>query len=135
MRTPPRVALRPPKTSKGCPATEKFASTPQGSLKLLYQISEELVSPSLSIEQLLQRILDTTLRAVSADRGCMLVADPVSGELQPRAVGHDTAQPQPERMPVSRTIVDYVVKKGQGVRTSDARDDSRFASGLSIVAG
>ena len=114
---------------------EKFDNTPQGSLELLYQISEELVSPSLSIEQLLQRILDTTLRAVIADRGCMLVADPVSGELQPRAVAHDAGQPQPERMPVSRSIVDYVLKKGQGVRTSDARDDSRFASGLSIVAG
>lgn len=114
---------------------EKFASTPQGSLRLLYQISEELVSASLSIEQLLQRILDTTLGSVNADRGCMLVADPISGELQPRAVAHAATGAEPERMPVSRSIVDYVLKKGEGVRTSDARDDSRFASGLSIVSG
>lgn len=37
------------------------------------------------------------------------------------------------RIPVSRTIVDYVVKSLQAVRTSDARHDSRFETGQSIV--
>ena len=36
-------------------------------------------------------------------------------------------------MPVSRTIVDYVLRRGQGVRTSDARRDRRFERGESIV--
>jgi len=36
-------------------------------------------------------------------------------------------------MPVSRSIVDYVLKKGQGVRTSDARSDRRFVPGQSIL--
>ncbi len=36
-------------------------------------------------------------------------------------------------MPVSRSIVDYVLKKGQGVRTSDARTDRRFTPGQSIL--
>ncbi len=116
-------------------APEKFASTPQGSLRLLYQISEELVSTSLSIEELFQRILDTTLESVHADRGCMLVADPQTGELLPRAVAHAEDNTEPERMPVSRSIVDYVLKKREGVRTSDARSDSRFASGQSIMTG
>lgn len=116
-------------------APENLDSTPQSSLSLLYQISEELVSASLSIEQLLQRILEITLQSVHADRGCMLVADPQTGELEPRAVAHARSNSEPERMPVSRSIVDYVLQKGQGVRTSDARADSRFASGLSIVSG
>jgi signal transduction histidine kinase len=36
-------------------------------------------------------------------------------------------------MPVSRTIVDYVFKSNQGVRTADAQHDSRFDPGRSIV--
>jgi signal transduction histidine kinase len=101
-------------------------------LKLLYSISEELVSSTLTIEQLLQRILDTTLKAVGADRGCVLIADPQTSQMEPRAAAHrDTSIKA--RMPVSRSIVDYVVKQGQGVRTSDARADSRFANGVSIV--
>jgi len=103
------------------------------SLQLLYRISEETVSSTLSIEQLLQRILDITLDAVRADRGCMLVADPRTGQFEPRAVAHRSGMAAASRMAVSRSIMDYVLRKGQGVRTSDARIDSRFASGISIV--
>jgi two-component system NtrC family sensor kinase len=101
-------------------------------LQLLYEISEEMVSSSLSIEQLLQRVLDQTLDAVGADRGCMLVADPKDGQLNPRAVTIRRGD-QNAHMPVSRSIVDYVIKNGQGIRTSDASADSRFAGGASIV--
>lgn len=101
-------------------------------LQLIYQVSEELVSSALSIDQLLQRVLDRTLDAVGADRGCMLVADPLTSELKPRAVRIRRGE-RDGHMPVSRSIVDYVIKHGQGVRTSDARADSRFAGGASIV--
>lgn len=101
-------------------------------LQLLYEVSEEMVSSSLSIDQLLQRVLDRTLDAVGADRGCMLVADPQNGQLKSRAVTIRRGD-RTDHMPVSRSIVDYVLKKGQGVRTSDARADSRFAGGASIV--
>ena len=92
-----------------------------------------MVSSTLSIEQLLQRILDTSLEAVGADRGCVLVSHPEHGRLEPRALAHISGGTMAGRMPISRSIVDYVVRKGQGVRTSDARADSRFASGISIV--
>lgn len=101
-------------------------------LRLLYRISEETVSSSLSIDQLLQRILDTTLQAVGADRGCMLVVNTKTGKLEPRAVNLGGAVDLSARMPVSRSIVDYVLKHGQGVRTSDARADSRFGEAASI---
>jgi two-component system NtrC family sensor kinase len=115
------------------PSDASRASRSMASLRLLYRISEEVVSSSLSIEQLLQRILDTTLEAVGADRGCVLVTDPQTGELDPKAVAYRHSGQRLNRMLVSSSIVDYVLKKGQGVRTSDARADSRFASGISIV--
>ena len=101
-------------------------------LQVLYRISEEAVRPSLSLEQLLQRILDLTIEAVHSDRGCMLLKDPNTGNLVPQVFSprrHVETAP----MPVSRSIVDYVLKSRQGVRTSDARTDSRFVPGQSIL--
>lgn len=115
------------------PGREEGAAETLAQLRLLYQISEEMVSSTLSIEQLLQRILDRSLQAIGAERGCVLVADAESGHLEPRAIAHISGGTMSSRMPVSRSIVDYVIRKGQGVRTSDARADSRFASGISIV--
>ena len=115
------------------PVRDDQAGETLAQLRLLYRISEEMVSSTLSIEQLLQRILDTSLDAVGADRGCVLVANPQNGKLEPRALAHISGGTMAGRMPISRSIVDYVVRKGQGVRTSDARADSRFASGISIV--
>ena len=115
------------------PGSHEQADETLAQLRLLYRISEEMVSSTLSLEQLLQRILDTSLEAVGADRGCILVSDSETKKLEPRAVAHISGGTMASRMPVSTSIVDYVVRKGQGVRTSDARADSRFASGISIV--
>ena len=110
-----------------------FAGTSGKNLQVLYQISEEAVSPSISTEQLLKRILDLTITALGADRGCMLVADPQNSELIPQVFSHRRGFDASGKMPVSRSIVDYVLKNGQGVRTSDAQSDQRFATGHSIL--
>ncbi len=103
-------------------------------LKALYRISEEAVSPTASLDQLLKRILELTIDAVGADRGCILLSDPEGGQkLVPRALCYRHQADKSGKMPVSRTIVDYVLRRGQGVRTSDARRDRRFERGESIV--
>ena len=118
-----------------------------GDANVLYRITEEAVSPSSSVEQMLGRVLDLTIAAVAADRGCVLLRDDETGELMPVAVRHrkppGTAQPggpgKPGgpggvgKMPVSLSIADYVLRTGQGVRTSDARHDARFDTGQSIL--
>ena len=103
-------------------------------LKTLYRISEEAVSPTASQDQLLKRILELTIDAVGADRGCILLNDPATGEkLVPHALCYRRDMGDSGKMPVSRTIVDYVMRRGQGVRTSDAGSDRRFERGESIV--
>lgn len=102
-------------------------------LQAIYRIAEEAVSPAISLDQLLQRILNLTIGVVGADRGCMLVTEPETGQSIPRVVSYGRRADQSARMPVSRSIVDYVLKKGQGVRTSDARTDRRFVPGQSIL--
>lgn len=102
-------------------------------LQVLYRISEEVVSPSISQDQLLKRILDLTIDVSGADRGCILLADPESGEIIPQVFSHRRNADVSEKMPVSRSIVDYVLQNNQGVRTSDAQSDQRFEPGQSIL--
>jgi two-component system, NtrC family, sensor kinase len=102
-------------------------------LAVLYRIAEEVVRPSVSMDQSLQRILDLTIEAVGADRGCVLLTDPQSGEILPRVASERGAADPGSRMPVSRTIVDYVLKNNQGVRTTNAQHDARFDPARSIV--
>lgn len=102
-------------------------------LAILYQITEEAVRPSVSLDQSLQRILDLTLEAVGADRGCMLVADSRTDRIEPRIISHRPFVDVNERMPISTSIVEFVIQHGHGVRTSNASADSRFEGGNSIV--
>ena len=116
---------------------QKAATQTMTNLHAIYRISEVAVSSTGSIDQILNEILKLTIDAVGAHRGCMLLIDSETGELTPRVYSSPDdppgGEPQP-RMPVSRTIVEYVRRNGQGVRTSDARSDDRFEPGKSIVA-
>ncbi len=109
----------------------------QTGLELLYTVAEELVRPAHSQESLLKKVLQLTLTSVGADRGCVLLRDPVGGDLMPfvfcRREQNDSKSPAAEeQMPISRSITGHVMQHGQAVRTSDAMSDARF-SGQSIV--
>ena len=109
---------------------EGRASSP---LRVLSGISEEAVRASAHIDDVLKRILEQTLQAVGADRGCMLVADSRTDRIEPRVMAQRPGAELNERMPVSTSIVEYVIQHGQAVRTSDARHDARFEPGQSIL--
>jgi two-component system, NtrC family, sensor kinase len=114
------------------PPQEPAQGSQLANLQALYRISEEAVRPSVPLDQLLQRILDLTIDAVGAARGCVLLTNGPQGEIQPHAVSTRGVEPG-VKMPVSRSIVDYVLKTGQGVQTTDAQHDSRFDTAQSIV--
>lgn len=102
-------------------------------LQALYRISEEAVTPSISPDQLLKRILDVTIEVVGADRGCILIRDAETGEIAPQAFSNRRGEPAGERMPVSRSIINYVLDNSESVRTTDAQHDQRFDPGKSIL--
>jgi signal transduction histidine kinase/pSer/pThr/pTyr-binding forkhead associated (FHA) protein len=122
-----QTLMQPP-----APGAQQLSRT-LANLQTLYRISEEAVSPSASLDQLLRRILDLTIESVGADRGCILLKDEESGRVTPHVFTARGRNDDSARMPVSRTIVDYVLQRGQGVRTTDARTDRRFEPGQSIV--
>jgi signal transduction histidine kinase len=108
---------------------------PRSGLELLYSAAEELVNPLQTPESLLQHILEMTLSATGADRGCVLLRDPVGADLTAIAIApKQTSSGIPDQMPVSRSITDYVLQSGTAVRTTNAGGDERFTAGESIVS-
>ena len=115
-------------------AARLASSTHAGAnLQLLYRISEEAVRPTGSLDEVLQQILDLTLGAVGADRGCMLVADSKTDRIEPRVVAFRMGTDATERMPLSTSIVEHVIRSGVAVRTTDARHDHRFEEAPSVL--
>ena len=107
------------------------------SLEVMY-LTALAVGRTDDLDEVLDRILNLVFDWVEADRGCVMLQDPQTDRLQPAArcdrEGSDNAQTaEGRRMEISRTILDYVMQHKEGVRTSDARDDSRFEAAASIV--
>ncbi|NDC53451.1 MAG: FHA domain-containing protein [Planctomycetia bacterium] len=89
-------------------------------------------SRTLEIDDLLGRILQLVFEWVEADRGCIMLLDPETRRLQTKA-RRDRAAGEASSLAISSTILDYVLERREGVLTSDAQDDDRFASGQSVV--
>ncbi|HEY2786798.1 MAG TPA: ATP-binding protein [Fimbriiglobus sp.] len=100
-------------------------------LAVLYEVAAA-VNQILDVDDLLGRVLTLVVRASGADHGCVLLADPDSGELQPRVTRSSSTIRGPDGS-LSRTVVDHVRASGEGVLLSDAGADDRFAGGESIA--
>jgi two-component system, NtrC family, sensor kinase len=102
-------------------------------LGILYELSQA-VSHILDLGELLDRVLELMFRSLEADRGCILLRNPDSGQYQPKAVRWRVRPPSPsEKFPVSRTIMEYVLREKQGILVSDVQTDERFKTTQSIV--
>ncbi|MFN6398622.1 MAG: ATP-binding protein [Planctomycetota bacterium] len=91
------------------------------------------VSRTLDINRLLEQIVDLIFQWVQCDHACVMLTDTSTGELNP--VYRKNRRPQSNhQITISKTILDYVLKKEEGVLTSDAKDDRRWTSSASIEA-
>ncbi|MEM9828723.1 MAG: GAF domain-containing sensor histidine kinase, partial [Planctomycetota bacterium] len=120
---------------------------PDRSLEVMYHTAIA-VGRTEDLDEVLQRVLRLVFDWVEADRGCIMLRDAASGQLQaaarcdrdetPHAEHHGAPVQVPDEstgqpISISRTILDYVIEKREGVRTSNARDDARFDAAASIV--
>jgi signal transduction histidine kinase len=101
-------------------------------LAIMYEASQAIGS-ILDLDQLLSRILELIFRSIVADRGCVLLRNPETGALEPKALRWRKPDGQQEKFALSRTIVDHVLKEHEGVLINDAAHDERFSSGQSII--
>ena len=127
-------------------------------LRALYRIAE-MLAHGFDVDRLLTSILDMVFDVVDADRGFILLRDERTGAMVPRAirwreelleqirreqggsdasgetaVGEPPPVPAPKTGPicVSRTIISYVMKRGEGVLSTNAMQDQRFEEGESV---
>lgn len=105
------------------------------SFTAMYQASQA-IRLTTDVETLLPEILDLVFESIGADRGAILLVTEETNELVAKAVKWRDGDPPDlnESLPIPRSIVDHVLQKGEGVITSDAPADKRFASGGSIAA-
>lgn len=97
--------------------------------RVMLQLSEA-IGAVLSPEQLLERVMDIIMEQVHVDRGFILMADATTGELHPEVVRYrQPALENPEKITTSRTIINHVVHRKEGVICSNAMTDKRFATG------
>ncbi|MEM9587305.1 MAG: ATP-binding protein [Planctomycetota bacterium] len=111
---------------------------PDRSLEVMY-LTAIAVGRSEDLTEVLNRILQLVFDWVEADRGCIMLRDPSTAKLKPAArcdrESKDSDSSRVQRISISRTILDFVIDRKEGVRTSDAGDDDRFDAAASIVQG
>ncbi|MFO0812432.1 MAG: ATP-binding protein [Gemmatales bacterium] len=99
-------------------------------LSVMYQTTQA-VSHIVDNDQLLDRIMDLIFETIQADRGCFMLRH--EGEqYEAKSVRFRAGKEQREKISISKTIMEHVLKKGQGVLTSDAAHDQRFRAGPSV---
>lgn len=119
---------------------ELHADVPEGSwlakarsnLQVMYRTALA-VSHTLDIDQLLQRIMDLIFEWVEADRGCIMLIDPDTKKLAPKVRRTRKGVRAEEKISISKTILDYVLERNEGVLTTNAREDTRWNPAASIL--
>jgi signal transduction histidine kinase len=114
---------------------------------VMYQVTQA-VSHIIDLNQLLERVMELIFHFLDADRGCIMLhrvsasdagsaegGTSASDEFEPKAVRwrDGTVQGSQDRIPVSRTIMEYVLREKKGILVSDVAQDERFQTAQSIV--
>lgn len=114
------------------PGQSPWLARARSNLQIMYRTALA-VSHTLDIDQLLQRIMELIFEWVEADRGCIMLVHPETGKLEPKVRRDRKGVATEDKITISKTILDYVREKNEGVLTSNAGDDDRWDTGASIV--
>jgi signal transduction histidine kinase len=107
--------------------------TEQGRLEVLYRVSR-MLGTSLDLNEVLTHVMDAVIELTQAERGFLMLIDPDTGRLNLRAARNlEQETIDSQDMEVSRTVIRNVIETGQGVVTTDAQNDPRFAAQESVI--
>ena len=102
-------------------------------LTALFKVSQSL-GLSLNLDEVLNQVMDAIIELTGAERGFLTLLEPATGELVLRAARNlERENLQSEDMEVSRTVIQSVFDNEEGVVTTDAQTDPRFAGQESVV--
>jgi signal transduction histidine kinase len=102
-------------------------------LKVVYEMTE-LIGAAVDRQQLLERVMALIFDYFQADRGFVLLQDTPDERPDPVVVRYrqEPTNPKRSKIMVSRTIVQHVLRRGEGVLSQNAMTDVRFAGGDSV---
>jgi signal transduction histidine kinase len=104
----------------------------RSNLQVMYRTALA-VSHTLDIDELLNRIMELIFEWVEADRGCIMLLNNETDKLEPRVRRNRVGVVDESKIQISKTILDYVMEHAEGVLTSNAKDDTRWDTGGSIL--
>jgi len=94
----------------------------------------QMINSSLGLNRVLEEVMDSLIALMRAERGFLMLRES-NGELSVRiARGIAHVNLEEEAFKVSRTIVRRVAESGEPVLTTNAQEDPRFDSQLSVAA-
>lgn len=124
-------------------------------LRVIYRLTSMLTTRAMHRSDILEVLMDLVFSEFGAQRGCIMLAQNASsaplanpagqavtvsealGVFTPAVVRYREAPLDPEeaKIHVSRTILQHALTKGEGVLSSNAMTDPRFAKGDSVQRG
>jgi signal transduction histidine kinase len=102
-------------------------------LPLLYELSRAL-STVRSIDEVSRKALELLFETTQAERAAVFLMESPESPPLPRVVlerGNARALPGP--VTISSTVAQRILTERKGIITADAKDDPRFAAGMSVV--
>jgi len=94
-----------------------------------------VINSSRGLQLVLEEVMDTLIALMRAERGFLMLRDPMDGMLKPRiSRGIDHLNLDAEITKVSQTIVRKVSSTGESVLTTNAQADPRFENQMSVAA-
>jgi putative nucleotidyltransferase with HDIG domain len=87
------------------------------------------------LEELLGSILSDTIVALKAQRGCIILADPITGQLTLKATLAPNLNPKTPHRVFSRTLVHRVFTTGESVLCDDVNNDEGLLLARSVRHG
>ncbi len=113
--------------------TQPTLERQQARLSALYEVSSQL-GKSLDLDEVLNQVMDAIIQLTGAERGFLMLYDETTGQLVTRAARNvDQKTIEGDAMNISRTVVERAVASGEGILTSNAQEDARFAGQQSVV--
>jgi PAS domain S-box-containing protein len=112
------------------------ASDSSVELERLRQLARtaQIINSRLSLEQVLNEVIDTVVALTGAERGFIVLQDQTSGQFAISVARKiNQSDLESEAMRVSRTILEQVIQSGESILTTNAQDDPRFADVESVV--
>src|SRR5204863_9133986 len=97
---------------------------PDSNVVGLYEIVK-IINSSLNLNDVLNRVLDLAIRRLRAERGMIILLDPITSALRTRVVRNiNEADAGSKRSPQS--ISQAAIQTGQPIMSADARADDGF---------